>query len=56
MSETVPTQEPVAEPKPVLEQDSKLKKIVDDFFGKIESETASRMLAKKRVAEAEKEK
>lgn len=47
---------PEAEVKSHQEQDSKLKKIVDDFFNKIESETASRLLAKKRVAEAEKEK
>ena len=45
-----------SESKPLTEQDSKLKKIVDDFFNKIESETASRILAKKRMAEAEKEK
>lgn len=44
------------ETKPATEQDSKLKKIVDDFFNKIESETAHRILAKKRLAEAEKEK
>jgi hypothetical protein len=46
----------VSESKAPADQDSKLKKIVADFFNKIEMETANRILAKKRQAEAEKEK